>query len=659
MKNKLKRILFGRALNPTAPDVFHKISLAAFLAWIGLGTDGISSTAYGPAEAFLALGNHHYLAIVLALMTAVTVFIISASYMQIIELFPSGGGGYLVASKLLSPKVGMVSGCALLVDYVLTIVVSVASGADAIFSFLPASMISFKLPLAFLVLGLLIILNLRGVKESVVPIVPIFILFLATHAIIIIYAFFNHFTELPAIATETVRDLKSSSNEVGWSGVFFLLLHAYSLGGGTYTGIEAVSNGLPILKEPRIETGRKTMLYMSVSLAFLASGLIFGYLFYQVEPVAGKTLNAVLFSKVTEGWPGSDAFVTLMMFLSAMILLVAAQTGFLDGPRVLASMAIDGWMPSRFGLLSDRLVTQNGVLLMGVASMILLWASKGSVSFLVVLYSINVFMTFTLSQLGMVVHWWQVRRQDRRWWRKLCINGVGLTITSFILVTVVFVKFYEGGWLTLVVTTSLATIAILIRRHYQHTRKLLKRLDTLLPQNFAGLTDIPPADATAFIDVLASDEQTQRDTAIILVNGFNGLGLHTVFNVQRVFRGHFTNFVFLQVGMVDAGHFKNADEILQMKESIRHDLEKYVHLLKSEGYMASATYGLGTDVVDCVEETVLKLREKFPNSVLFAGQLVFPRENIFTRILHNYTAFSIQRRMYHHGLSVQILPLRV
>ena len=172
-----KDILLGKPKDPLDPQVFHQISLVAFLAWVGLGADGLSSSAYGPEEAYLALGQHSLLALPLAIMMAITVFVISASYSQIIELFPTGGGGYLVATKLLGEKVGLVSGSALVVDYMLTITISVASGADALFSFLPASVQGLKLfTEIFLILGL-IFLNLRGTKESVQFLLPIFLLF--------------------------------------------------------------------------------------------------------------------------------------------------------------------------------------------------------------------------------------------------------------------------------------------------------------------------------------------------------------------------------------------------------------------------------------------------------------------------------------------------
>src|ERR1043166_1102162 len=165
MKSTLKRALWGKPKDPLDPHVFHQISLVAFLAWVGLGADGLSSSAYGPEEAYLALGEHFFLALPLAILMAVTVFVISASYSHIIELFPTGGGGYLVATKLLGPRIGLVSGSALIVDYMLTITISVASAGDQIFSFLPASVHSIKLTVEFALILFLIYLNLRGAKE--------------------------------------------------------------------------------------------------------------------------------------------------------------------------------------------------------------------------------------------------------------------------------------------------------------------------------------------------------------------------------------------------------------------------------------------------------------------------------------------------------------
>ena len=214
------------------------------------------------------------------------------------------------------------------------------------------------------------------------------------------------------------------------------------------------------------------MVYMAVSLSFVVGGLLLAYLLYHVEHVNGKTLNAVLFERMTAAWPATPAkiFVVAALASSAALLFIAAQTGFFGGPRILANMAVDRWMPTRFASLSDRLVTQNGVLLMGLAAVAVLvlaaaLSTQATVSVLVVLYSINVFITFSLSQLGMVRHWWLERATTPTWKRKLCVNGFGLLLTSGILISLCVVKFSEGGWVTLLVTGILVAAAFWVKRH--------------------------------------------------------------------------------------------------------------------------------------------------------------------------------------------------
>lgn len=261
-----KHRLLGAPRDVLDPRTYHHISLIALLAWVGLGADGLSSSAYGPDEAFRALGNHTYLAVALALATGLTVLVISVAYSQIIKRFPFGGGGYVVATELLGPKVGVISGAALLVDYVLTISVSVASGGDAVFSFLPPALAAWKVPLEALAIGLLVVLNLRGVKESVSILAPIFVLFLVTHAVLILGGIGQHVDEVPRVAGEVAGGLRAGLAEVGAMGLFAVFVRAYSMGAGTYTGIEAVSNGIQIMREPKVQTARRTMTYMALSL---------------------------------------------------------------------------------------------------------------------------------------------------------------------------------------------------------------------------------------------------------------------------------------------------------------------------------------------------------------------------------------------------------
>jgi amino acid transporter len=634
------------------PRIFHAVSLAAFVAWVGLGADGLSSSAYGPEEAFKALGPHAYLAVWLALMTALTVCIISLAYSKVIELFPAGGGGYLVATKLLGSRLGVVSGCALVVDYVLTISISIASGCDQIFSLLPPASQEWKFRAEVVVAFLLIVLNLRGIKESIKVLVPIFLLFVVMHVLLIVTSMVTRLTALPGIFAAATREAGATSNELGWFALVLIMMRAYSLGGGTYTGIEAVSNSVQVLREPRVANAKRTMLYMAISLSFTAGGIIFGYLLVGARPVPSRTMNAVFAESVFGAWRiGGFAIgpvlVALALISAGALLFVAAQTGFIAGPRVLANMAVDSWVPRRFAQLSDRLVTNNGIWLMGLSALATLVYTRGSVARLVVMYSINVFLTFSLTLLGMVRHW-SMHKGTPQWKRNIALHLIGLVLCVVILVVTVYEKFEEGGWLTVIVTASFVTLAFLIRRHYARVRNAMRRIDeTLLeiplrPHPEAD-TKIPPGEPVA----------------IVLVNGFTGMGVHTVLSVQNLFPHQFKNYLFLSVGVIDSENFKGVAEIDALKEQTMADLQKYVDFARRLGFRADCRYDIGTEAVEEVVSLCEAVRREHPRSIFFLGQLVFENDKFYYRLLHNETAFAIQRRLQFAGLQAVVLPIRV
>lgn len=651
-----KRV-FARVIGParaiTDPALFHKISLAAFLAWVGLGADGLSSSAYGPEAAWLALEGNFFLAIPLALLTAFTVFVIAASYQRIIERFPAGGGGYVVATKLLGPGAGLASGSALLVDYVLTVAISLASCSDQLFSVVPTQYQFVKLPFTFVLLGVLTLLNLRGVRESVAVISPIFLLFIVTHAAGLLTGIIASANQVPIEWNHLHEQSSVAVRDIGWVGLLMILFRAFTLGGGTYTGIEAVSNGVPMLRDPKVETAKITMRYMAVSLALIAGGILFGYLLYRVSPVPGRTLNAVLFSAIAGHVfpPGNSvghALVVITLISSGTLLFVAAQTGFLGGPRVLVYMAFDRWVPSRFSSLSERLVTSNGVLFMAISAAVVLTTTQGKVHLLVVLYSINVFLTFSLAQLGMCRDALNLKREGQPWKRAFFISSLGFAVTGLLLIGTVYFKFTEGGWATLLTTAIIAMVCVMIRRHYTRTNQSLNRLDQ-------ALTTVP----------LPSSEPTQAplkknvNTAILTVTSFGGLGIHTLLNLFRVFPGQFKQVVFISVGAIDSGRFKGTEEIQALRASTESELQKYVDFARKLGVPAEYRLALGTDIVDELEQLCIQVQEQFPRSVTFAGQLVFQKEGSIVRWLHNQTCVALQRRLAFHGLAMVILPVRV
>lgn len=651
--SRIKHAVLGRARNPFDPRIYQKISLVALFAWVGLGADGLSSACYGPEEAFLALHQFPFLAPFLAILIAGTILVISRGYSLVIEEFPSGGGGYLVASKLLSPKAGVVAGSALVVDYVLTIAVSVAAGADAVFSLLPPKYLFLRVPVAILSVAFLVLLNLRGVRESVLTLLPIFMIFVVSHIGLLLYGLVIHLTDVAVVTESVVSQTASTVSQYGFIFVLLIIFRAYSMGAGTLTGIEAVANGMLVLKEPRVRTGKRTMVYMAISLAFMAAALLFNFLFFSTKPIAGKTLNAVLFTQMVgswqiAGWPLGEGIVWVMLISEALILFVAAQTGFIAGPRVLANMAEDSWMPHRFGHLSERLVAQNGILLMGLGAVALILYARGSVQMLVTLYAINVFMDFTLSQLGMSRLWLSKRKVLTDWKRRLSISGTGFVVAAATLIITVSLKFFKGGWLIITVTGCLVLLCLLIRQHYEEVRRKLKKLDEILQQIPMGEEPVGPQKLEA-----------KDPTAVLLVSGFSGVGVHVLLNIQRLFAFRFKQYVFLSVGTIDSGHFKGSSELAELKKATESEVERYVKLARSYGLKAEGRTAVAIDYLDEMEKSCLQIAQDYTNSAFFAARLLFWRDTLWNRLLHNETALSIQRRLLFHGIQMVILPVRL
>ncbi len=644
---RVRRILFGRARDINEPSLFHKLSLIPVLAWIGLGADGLSSSAYGPEEAFRALQGHTYLALVLAAATAITVLIISASYSRIIEEFPHGGGGYLVASKLLGARIGVISGSALLVDYILTIAVSMVAAGDALFSLLPVEWQFARLPLTLGLIVALTLLNIRGVKESVLALAPIFFLFLITHAFLIGAGILMHADNVPAIVEKAGSGFNEGYGALGLVGLIAILARAYSIGGGTYTGIEAVSNGVPIMREPRVHTAKRTMVYMATSLSITAAGLLICYLLWDVAPEPGKTMNAVLAYRVAGHIPAGHIFVALTMFSAGALLVVAAQAGFIDGPRVLSNMAVDSWVPRHFATLSERLTTQNGIVLMGVASLAVVIYTRGNIHSLIVMYSINVFLTFSLSMFGMLKLW--ITRHGRQGWKgHALLFLIGFLLCATVLIITTVEKFREGGWLTVLITGLFVVLCMIIKAHYRGVASRINKLN----QDLSAIPAEP-------ISTPRAEFNPRLATAAVLVAGYGGLGVHSVLNILRTFPGQFHNIVFLSVGVIDSGEMKGAEHIQMLKERTEDSLRRYVELADRLGIPSAYRMSIGTDVVENAHSLCVEAAKEFPRITFFAGQLVFQHESWYTRLLHNQTAFSLQKRLIWEGQTLVVLPIRV
>ena len=386
---------------------------------------------------------------------------------------------------------------------------------------------------------------------------PIFLVFLATHALLIGYSIFTHLDAIPEVSHRLSDGvLERAWRTLGIGGMLLLFLRAYSLGGGTYTGIEAVSNGLQIMREPRVQTGKRTMVYMAVSLALTAAGILVAYLLLQTRPVGRKDderrpRRARRSARGSVGGLPVGYWLVLVTLISeGLLLFVAAQAGFIDGPRVMANMAVDSCLPHRFAALSERLTMQNGVLLMGGAALAMLFYTQGNIHILVVMYSINVFLTFTLSQLGMWRFWWP-RRGDRQravphLHPRPGAGDVRGHPRDHRLREVRPRRLGDGASSP----TLFVLLCLRVRRHYDSIRAGLRQLDEIL----GSIPDQRRAERR-------SRSIPNVPTAVLLVSGFNGLGVHTLLSTLRFFPGLYKQFIFVSIAVVDSGHFKGREEI--------------------------------------------------------------------------------------------------
>jgi hypothetical protein len=394
------------------------------------------------------------------------------------------------------------------------------------------------------------------------------------------------------------------------------------------------------------------MFYMAVSLSFTAGGIILLYLLWNATPVAGQTLNAVTFRAVLKsiGLRSSiseEAVLWIVLALEGGLLLVAANTGFLGGPAVLANMAADSWVPHQYRYLSTRLVTQRGILLMGVAAFGILVITGGRVALLVVLYSINVFLTFSLSLVGLCIYWLKLRGTDWRWLHRMGLSLLGLIVTMGILMVTLFEKFTEGGWMTVGITGIVVGLCLLNRSHYAHIRRKLQAADEALGWiEYSSVADPPNIDA-------------KQHTAVFIVGSNRSGGIYALQWVLREFPGHFRNFVFMNVRTVDAQSYGGKESLELTRRDANKALNYFINHCHHRGLPATSYLAFGTDPIDALTNLAEQVYTDFPNSIFFTSKLIFDRDNWYIRQLHSEAALTLLRRLHQRNMPMVILPMKL
>jgi hypothetical protein len=321
-------------------------------------------------------------------------------------------------------------------------------------------------------------------------------------------------------------------------------------------------------------------------------------------------------------------------------------------------MATDSWLPHRFSALSERLTMRNGVMLMAGSAFVALIYTGGDVSRLVVMYSINVFLTFSLSNIGMSRFWIQKRSVDPTWKRHLPAHLLAAVLCLTILGITIFEKFADGGWLTLLITVGLTGLTFAVKRHYKLVVRAIRRLDRELPGPEESGAARQMYGTGSLLEPLGVPSP-RKPVAVLFVGGYGGLGRHAMLTLLRMFPGHFEGVVFVSVAVVDSDTFKGVAEIQALEERTRDNLAAYERFAAVLGLRATSAYAVGTEVPLEAERLATDLVRQYPKGLVVAGQIIFEEDTAWNRLLHNETAFLIQRRLQHVGVPMIVLPVQL
>ncbi|WP_410983515.1 APC family permease [Bacillus cereus] len=509
MFSAFKRVLIGRPLKSTAlgEQKLNKLKALAILS-----SDALSSVAYGTEQILIVLAAFGAIAFWYSIPIAIGVLILLTalilSYRQIIFSYPHGGGAYVVSKENLGTNAGLIAGGSLLVDYILTVAVSVSAGTDAITSAFPA-LHTYTVPIAVILVMFITILNLRGVTESAsILAYPVYLFVLALVILIIVGIFKISSGQAPA-------NLHAPMGTVVPGITLFLLLKAFSSGCSALTGVEAISNAIPNFKEPAAKNAAKTLVIMGMILAVLFTGITFLAYWYGIAPKHNETVVSQIASNIF----GRNFVYYFIQGTTALILVLAANTGFSAFPLLAFNLASDKYMPRMYLMRGDRLGYSNGIITLGIGSIFLIMAFQGKTEQLIPLYAVGVFIPFTLSQTGMIIKW--LREKPQGWVPKLLTNLLGALISLTVLL-IFFITKFTHVWSVLVFLPIIVFIFHRIHNHYVAVGEQLRIDCTNLPKKMTGnVVIVPVAGITKVVEQSINYAETIGDQVIAVYVAFD------------------------------------------------------------------------------------------------------------------------------------------
>lgn len=464
MLSRIKHFLIG---SPLPTEHLAKKRLTKIQALASFSPDALSSIAYANQEIFLGLVVAGSAGLVLSfpigMIIAGLLMLVAISYFQTLKGYPSGGGSYTVARENLGKKVGLVAAAALLIDYMLTAAVSLTAGVASLASAFPV-LWNFRVPAALILLFIIMIVNLRGVQETgTFMAFPVY-LFLFCYLSMLVYGVIRLIISGP-VSLEMVSPQPTGPLTVP------LILHAFAAGCTALTGIEAISNGVPAFQPPEVKNAGRTLLVMAILMAILFIGSVGLTQFMAVVAGPQETILSALARRLL----GNGLGYFLIQLSTMVILVVAANTSFAGFPRLTAILAGDGYLPRQLTQIGDRLVFQNGIFILAAGTGVLIILFNGDTHALIPLFAVGVFIAFTLSQAGMVVHWFKEKTSG--WFYKMLINGIGMLATGIVFFVIGISKFTEGAWISLGLIPILVVVFTRIQAHYRVVAEQLSMAD--------------------------------------------------------------------------------------------------------------------------------------------------------------------------------------
>lgn len=535
IKSGLARIFFGK---PIPNEEAHHQTIGKAVGLAVFASDALSSVAYATQEILLILAiagaTAFHLSLPIAGVIVLLLAILTLSYRQTIFAYPDGGGAYIVAKDNLGEAAAQTAGAALLMDYILTVAVSISSGTDQIVSVFP-QLLPHQVALCLAIIGFMMLMNLRGVKESGTAFAFPTYFFVLMSSFTVLFGLwkYSHGTLLPI---EGVEMIKTTFGPL----TLFLILRAFSSGCTALTGVEAISNGITAFKEPRSKNASSTMIYMGLILGFLFLGIT--YLAVHIHAVPSESETVI--SQIGRAIYGNGLFYNLLMASTTVILVMAANTSYADFPRLCALHAGDGFLPRQLTYKSGRLVFSWGILFLSISAGILIFIFNAHTSALIPLYAIGVFMSFTLSQLGMVVRWQKIGKQKKEgntsehakgqeeahhlegWRVKQFINLVGAIASGLVMLIFAVTKFASGAWVTVFLIPTMVWVFFRIHGHYQRVGKFLT-----LPFKKADVAAYPQMKTIILVDDVNTG--TLRMVRFAKTLGHPWVALHVNFDQAR------------------------------------------------------------------------------------------------------------------------------